>query len=103
MACLCSASLVLPACSLLPPIAQTHQVLTHLRCSSPLSVRLDVAPIRRDHRNRLKGTDFYMTSLNAQGVIDEWNNGINIVGILETMLPQVLAPLLGEECCRCIK
>lgn len=37
----------------------------------------------------LKGTDFYMTSLNAQALIDEWNNGMNLVQILETLLPQV--------------
>ena len=37
----------------------------------------------------VKGTDFYMTSLNAQAVIDEWNNGINLVDILEIMVPQV--------------
>lgn len=30
-----------------------------------------------------------MTSLNAQAVIDEWNNGINLVDILEIMVPQV--------------
>lgn len=30
-----------------------------------------------------------MTSLIAQAVIDEWSNGINLVNILETMLPQV--------------
>lgn len=29
-----------------------------------------------------------MTSLHAQDVIDEWNNGINLVDILEVMLPQ---------------
>ncbi len=37
----------------------------------------------------LKGTDFYMTSLNAQALINEWNNGMNLVEILETLLPQV--------------
>lgn len=36
-----------------------------------------------------KGTDFYMTSLNAQALIDEWNNGMNLVEILEIMVPQV--------------
>lgn len=36
-----------------------------------------------------KGTDFYMTSLNAQALIDEWNNGMNLVDILEILLPQV--------------
>ena len=30
-----------------------------------------------------------MTSLNAQAVIDEWNNGINLVDILEILVPQV--------------
>lgn len=35
-----------------------------------------------------KGTDFYMTSLNAQTIIQEWNNGINIVDILEVLAPQ---------------
>lgn len=36
-----------------------------------------------------KGTDFYMTSLSAQALIDEWNNGMNLVDILEIMVPQV--------------
>lgn len=35
-----------------------------------------------------QGTDFYMTSLNAQAVINEWNNGINLVDIFEVLLPQ---------------
>lgn len=30
-----------------------------------------------------------MTSLNAQALIDEWNNGMNLVDILEILLPQV--------------
>ncbi|CAM9700959.1 unnamed protein product, partial [Ectocarpus sp. 12 AP-2014] len=36
-----------------------------------------------------EGTDFYMTSLNAQALIDEWNNGMNLVDILEILLPQM--------------
>ncbi|CAM9407196.1 unnamed protein product [Choristocarpus tenellus] len=36
-----------------------------------------------------EGTDFYMTSLNAQAIVDEWNNGINLVSILEVLLPQM--------------
>lgn len=32
-----------------------------------------------------------MTSLNAQALIDEWNNGMNLVDILEILLPQVRA------------
>eukprot|EP00903_Cladosiphon_okamuranus_P017705 g16304.t1 len=36
-----------------------------------------------------EGTDFYMTSLNAQALIDEWNNGMNLVEILEIMVPQM--------------
>lgn len=35
-----------------------------------------------------------MTSLSAQALIDQWNNGINLVDILEIMLPQVNYPLL---------
>lgn len=30
-----------------------------------------------------------MTSLSAQALIDEWNNGMNLVEILEIMVPQV--------------
>ncbi|CAM9358212.1 unnamed protein product, partial [Discosporangium mesarthrocarpum] len=36
-----------------------------------------------------EGTDFYMTSLVAQRVIDEWSNGLNIVDILEVLVPQM--------------
>eukprot|EP00752_Nemacystus_decipiens_P004848 g4411.t1 len=36
-----------------------------------------------------EGTDFYMTSLSAQALIDEWNNGMNLVKILEIMVPQM--------------
>lgn len=37
-----------------------------------------------------QGTDFYMTSLDAQAVVSEWHNGINLVDILEVLLPQVI-------------
>ncbi|CAB1101565.1 unnamed protein product [Ectocarpus sp. CCAP 1310/34] len=43
-----------------------------------------------------KGTDFYMTSFNAQALIDEWNNGMNLVDILKILLPQAWGPLVGN-------
>lgn len=62
-------------------VSGSHNKSTHL----PGPVR----PLDAARRPIPKGTDFYMTSLNAQTVIDEWNNGINLVDILEIMLPQV--------------
>ncbi|CAM9672708.1 unnamed protein product, partial [Sphacelaria rigidula] len=39
-----------------------------------------------------------MTSLKAQAVINEWNNGINLVDILEVLLPQARFPFSLHNC-----
>ncbi|CAM9332458.1 unnamed protein product, partial [Hapterophycus canaliculatus] len=50
--------------------------------------RLEMFQLATEARKMI-GTDFYMTSLNAQALIDEWNNGMNLVEILEILLPQM--------------